>query len=95
MSDVKRSKKRLKTGKVKPPTADEMSHLRETENLFQSNLFRLQIEEMISEIKPKKTHIQAMKPWIESLKKFLMELDEITDVPVSNNIDTKLSEFPF
>jgi len=36
-------KKKLKKDLFKPPTAEEMTHLRETENLFHSNLFRLEV----------------------------------------------------
>lgn len=38
--------KKVKGGDGKPrkaPTAEEMAHLKETQNLFQSNLFRMQV----------------------------------------------------
>lgn len=41
-TDAKRFK--MDDGKYKkPPTAEEIAHLKETENLFHSNLFRLQV----------------------------------------------------
>lgn len=36
-------KKKLKKHLYKPPTAEELNNLRETESLFHSNLFRLQV----------------------------------------------------
>lgn len=71
------SRKRTNRKKrVKPPTSEEMVRLRETENLFQSNLFRLQIDEMLTELKPKKSVKRYIGPWIENLKNALMKLDE-------------------
>lgn len=40
---VKKSKLLIKNKKSKPPTAQELNNLRETEALFHSSLFRLQV----------------------------------------------------
>eukprot|EP01135_Chromosphaera_perkinsii_P005307 Nk52_evm4s337 gene=Nk52_evmTU4s337 len=56
----------------KVPTNEEMVALKETENLFKSNLFRLQLEEMISEVK-----VDCSKQ--KRLEKFLFEIKSVLD----------------
>lgn len=87
--DSKKAKKKKKkiTVSTKPPTAEEMSRLRETENLFHSNLFRMQIEEMIKEVRTKKVERKSMKSWLEKLKNYIMEMD---DLPVCLLHDTEV-----
>ncbi|XP_066905106.1 nucleolar protein 6 [Halyomorpha halys] len=85
------SKKAKRKGKVvKPPTAEEMVSLRETETLFQSNLFKLQIDEMLSELKPKKSVKRHIPSWLENFKKVLMNLSD-QEEPISLD-DTKWVE---
>ncbi|XP_075220979.1 nucleolar protein 6 Mat89Ba isoform X2 [Lycorma delicatula] len=60
----------------KPPTAEEIIRLKETESLFHSNLFRMQIEEVLLEVKPKKKDSKAIKIWLEKFLKFLSEIPE-------------------
>ena len=60
-----------------------MSRLRETENLFHSNLFRMQIEEMIKEVKTKKSERKSMKSWLAKLKNYILEMDDIPNCSVS------------
>lgn len=43
-------KRGRKSASMRPPTADEMVSMRETQNLFHSNLFRLQTTEMLREV---------------------------------------------
>lgn len=64
---MKRKKKQNKDGgkRIKPPTAEELNKLRETENLFLSNMFRLQIDEMLKEVKPKQSTIDRINEWFE------------------------------
>ncbi|KAK6624363.1 hypothetical protein RUM44_011222 [Polyplax serrata] len=60
----------------KPPTAEELNHLRETQNLFHSNLFRMQIEEMLKEIQIKeKTKVQ-FETWFGKFCKTLLSLKD-------------------
>ena len=40
---IENQKKRFKGSLYKPPTSSELNELRETENLFHSNLFRMQV----------------------------------------------------
>lgn len=71
---------------MKPPTAEEMIRLRETENLFHSNLFRMQIEEMIKEVRPKKSERKQMKSWLESLKGLFLNMKVSDKSEVSGTI---------
>lgn len=81
----KMKKKKKRDINVKPPTAEEMSRLRETENLFHSNLFRMQIEEMIKEVKTKKNERKNMKQWLEKLTQFLLDVDDVPNFTVSRS----------
>ncbi|KAK2159737.1 hypothetical protein LSH36_147g04040 [Paralvinella palmiformis] len=69
--------KKLKLSKsdlYKTPTNEEMSQLKETENLFQSSLFRLQITEMLAEVTLKDKKKNAINDFIAKLTAFLMGL---------------------
>ncbi|KAG8276705.1 Nucleolar protein 6 [Homalodisca vitripennis] len=95
----KRKKKKLSTANMKPPTAEEMIRLRETENLFHSNLFRMQIEEMIKEVRPNKAVRKQVKPWIEKLRELLLNIDESTQKPLTDtfwppNVESPLPGLP-
>lgn len=71
----KRKKKQNTDGgkRIKPPTAEELNKLRETENLFLSNMFRLQIDEMLKEVKPKQTTLDKIKEWFDRFTKAVVE----------------------
>lgn len=53
-----------------------MIRLRETEGLFHSNLFRMQIEEVLLEVKPNKKDTKAIKTWLEKFIKYLSKIPE-------------------
>ncbi|XP_060535133.1 nucleolar protein 6 isoform X3 [Cylas formicarius] len=61
---------------LKPPTVEELNRLKETENLFNSNLFRLQIDELISatQIKNKRKH--QLEIWLNDFRNMLDKLPE-------------------
>lgn len=59
--------------RIKPPTAEELNKLRETENLFLSNMFRLQIDEMLKEVKPKQTTLDAINEWFDKFSIALLQ----------------------
>ena len=40
---IENKKKKFKGSLYKPPTSSELNELKETENLFHSNLFRMQV----------------------------------------------------
>lgn len=106
------AKKRLKTKSLyRQPTVNELNRLQETENLFNSNLFRLQIEEILEEVKLKEKHVKKIQTWLEELKKHLQSIPEgdveydlsekklikklKVKLPVNNNLDKTRCTFKF
>lgn len=55
----------------KAPTMDEINRLKETENFYHSNLFRLQVEEMLAEVKVKVKVVNFVEQWLADFRKFL------------------------
>lgn len=71
--------------KFKQPTAEEIHELRETENNFHSNLFRLQIQEMLKEINIKPTLATFIEEWVDKFQDFVMNLkDQKCSYPIDN-----------
>ncbi|KAF6211041.1 hypothetical protein GE061_014154 [Apolygus lucorum] len=85
-SDTGASKKLKKNTTKTPLTADELIYLKETENMFQSNVFRLQISELVNETKPKKTYKRHFNEWFENFTKFLDGLEETEEIEVKKHI---------
>lgn len=77
-------KKKFKNDLYKQPTVEELNQLRETENLFHSNLFRLQIEEVLSEVKLKIKYKALFEIWFKKLKAAIESIEETEEIPVSN-----------
>lgn len=71
--------------KVKPPTLEEINQLKETRNLFHSNLFRLQVKEMLAEVKIKDKYTNYVNNWLERFKQFLNELQYQSEKEDMNN----------
>ncbi|KAL3865413.1 hypothetical protein ACJMK2_042804 [Sinanodonta woodiana] len=67
---IKLSKKKL----YMPPTNDELNQLRETENLFHSSLFRMQISELLSEVRLKEKRKRIMNIAAKELGQILIKL---------------------
>ncbi|KAJ8917111.1 hypothetical protein NQ315_012601 [Exocentrus adspersus] len=101
---VSPSQKRKK--KEKPPTVEELRNWKETENLYSSCLFRLQIEELVSELKIKNKRRRNLDAWLESFSAALKSLPEYS-IPLSSikawnkrkmtSVDkfcSKLAEYP-
>ncbi|KAH8359720.1 hypothetical protein KR093_008614, partial [Drosophila rubida] len=70
----KKKNKHIET--VKPPTLEEIKELRDTRNLFHSNLFKLQVKEMLDEIQIKPKYTSFIGTWLETLTTSLEELDD-------------------
>lgn len=66
--------KKIKTDLARPPTVEEINQLKETENLFHSNLFRMQIDEMLSEIKVPVKYEKFMRIWLDNFNGFIEKL---------------------
>ncbi|XP_017876904.1 nucleolar protein 6 [Ceratina calcarata] len=69
-------KKKFNKDLYKPPTVEELNQLRETENLFHSNLFRLQIEETLNEIKIKDKYKRMFDAWFKNFEKTIESIKE-------------------
>lgn len=87
-----KKKKKFENSLYKQPTVEELSQLRETENLFHSNLFRLQIEEVLNEVRLKDKYKALFEIWFEKLKATIESIEETEEVPVSNIIEVFIIE---
>lgn len=72
---AKKKRKKFNHQKIAPPTAEEINRLRETENVFHSNLFRMQIDEILSEVRIKDHTRSNLTSWIERIKNFLSNVE--------------------
>lgn len=72
-------KKQKTFGLYRQPTAQELNRLQETESLFNSNLFRLQIDEILQEVKVKEKTEKKFTEWLSNFKNHLMT------IPVDDN----------
>lgn len=59
----------------RPPTSEEMNSLKETENLFQSSLLHMQINELLSEVCLKKKK-RKLEETLHSLNELLISLPD-------------------
>ncbi|RLU24256.1 hypothetical protein DMN91_004467 [Ooceraea biroi] len=88
---VPKKRKKLEKNLYKQPTVEELNQLRETENLFHSNLFRLQIEEVLDEVKLKDKYKALFELWFEKLRAVIESIEETAEVPLmGNNLEDKL-----
>ena len=69
------------SSKLQLPTRDELVHLRETENLFKSNLLKLQTTELLNEVRMTATLPSKVESWRNSI------MDSIKRIKSINNID--------
>ncbi|KAF0299810.1 Nucleolar protein 6 [Amphibalanus amphitrite] len=68
-------RKRARTAELRrPPTAEELISLRQTQNLFHSNLFQLQTTEMLAEITPSEKQACSLSAWLSELRQWLAAL---------------------
>ncbi|XP_036597850.1 nucleolar protein 6 [Trichosurus vulpecula] len=68
----------------KEPTNEELSQMKETENLFHSNLLRMQMEELLKEVKLKGKKQQRIDTFLHEIKQRLLtipstKVTEMTD----------------
>ncbi|XP_077497145.1 nucleolar protein 6 Mat89Ba [Amblyomma americanum] len=83
-ADAQTTKKLKKSDLYKPPTAEELNNLKEVETLFHSNLFGLQLSDMLKEITPKEKHTHQFDAWLGLFRKTLTTLpswDRAQDKP--------------
>ncbi|XP_033341934.2 nucleolar protein 6 Mat89Ba [Megalopta genalis] len=77
-------KKKLHKELYKQPTVEELNQLRETENLFHSNLFRLQIEEMLNEVRIKDKYKRLFEAWFKQFEKTVNSIKETEEYELSD-----------
>ncbi|XP_065363227.1 nucleolar protein 6 [Calliphora vicina] len=65
--------------KVKAPTLEEINELKETRNLFHSNIFRLQVKEMLQELKVKDKYTNYINSFLEQFKTFVKTLKNMPE----------------
>ena len=66
----------------RPPTAEEMNSLKETENLFQSSLLHMQLSELLLEVSLRKKK-KKLEETLHLLNKLLMNLPDGDEHEVS------------
>ncbi|KAI8995966.1 Nrap protein [Gaertneriomyces semiglobifer] len=76
----------------KPPTNDEIQQLKETSDLFKSNLFKLQTDELLSEVRTNPTKTTTLEKALRSVKTILDSLLDIPDLSVSEATSGLLNE---
>lgn len=81
-----KKKRKFENSLYKQPTVEELNQLKETQNLFHSNLFRLQIEEVLNEVKIKNKYVALYNDWFKKLKVAIESIVETEEVSVSNNL---------
>jgi U3 small nucleolar RNA-associated protein 22 len=71
-----KGKQKNTSGLYRPLTREEMQSLKETENLYKSNLLRLQIKELLSEVSPSEHPKvpEGLEEYLKHLKVFLESL---------------------
>ncbi|XP_058062254.1 nucleolar protein 6 [Anopheles bellator] len=76
--DEEAHRKRLKAIKelYKPPTVEEINRLKETENYYHSNLFRMQTEQMLKEVRVPAKVGRFVHVWLEEFKGILRGIEE-------------------
>ncbi|KAJ3087953.1 hypothetical protein HK102_009907 [Quaeritorhiza haematococci] len=86
------------SSEYRAPTADEMLNLKETTSLFKSNLFKLQVEELLKEVNINYTKLQTLEKTLHKVKEIF---DSIGDVPqgqlseVTTKLDAAKISIPF
>ncbi|EDV49121.2 nucleolar protein 6 [Drosophila erecta] len=95
----KKFQQRDDTKNVKPPTLEEMKELRDTQNLFHSNLFKLQVKEMLEELQLKQKYTDFIENWMESFTVFTRQLKdglmEWTHLEIPMRLSQKPTGFVF
>ncbi|XP_048705773.2 nucleolar protein 6 isoform X2 [Caretta caretta] len=68
----------------KLPTNEELNQLKETENLFHSSLLRLQIEELLKEVKLKEKKKQKIDAFLHEINTLLSAVPETLETDLAN-----------
>ncbi|XP_065716662.1 nucleolar protein 6 [Patagioenas fasciata] len=68
----------------KPPTSEELSQLKETEDLFHSSLLRLQIEELLKEVTLKETKKKKIDAFLHEISSLLSAIPETPETELTD-----------
>ena len=68
----------------KPPSAEELYTLKNSENLYQSNLFRLQLDELTNEISLNESELKACNILIKDFSQALKRLKSVQNIKYSD-----------
>ncbi|XP_048360668.1 nucleolar protein 6-like isoform X2 [Sphaerodactylus townsendi] len=85
----------------KPPTSEELSRLKETENLFHSNLLRLQVEELLKEVTLKESRKQKIDSFLHQINALLAGIPETPEAEIMDqswlpkDVKVPLVQVPF
>lgn len=81
----------------KQVSAQEYQVARETTELFKSNIFKLQIEELLKEVKLKESHITRIEKVLHRLYELIQQIPETGDLSLdeAQNIINKKIAIPF
>lgn len=71
-----------KASLYKPPTFEELQNLKEAEMLFQSNLLKLQITELLAEIRPKKK--PSLDSFLHTMRSILLSIKPTEPINLHN-----------
>ncbi|KAH0540795.1 nucleolar protein 6 isoform X1 [Cotesia glomerata] len=77
------AKKMKKENPFKQPTVEELNQLRETETLYHSHLFRLQIDEVLAEVRPKDKYKKKFDVWFNKFKDTVLAIKETDEKQLS------------
>ncbi|KAI5951265.1 UTP22 [Candida jiufengensis] len=84
--EIENSEPKPKKAKKENLTAQEIRIARETAELFKSNIFKLQIDELLKELKVKKSHEEKMEKVLRRLH------DLIKQIPIIENLSLSQAE---
>ncbi|XP_066195759.1 nucleolar protein 6 [Sylvia atricapilla] len=68
----------------KPPTSEELTQLKETEDLFHSSLLRLQIEELLKEVTLKETKKKKIDAFLHEINSLLSAIPETPETELTD-----------
>ncbi|KAM6289835.1 nucleolar protein 6 [Aegotheles albertisi] len=85
----------------RPPTSQELSQLKETEDLFHSSLLRLQIEELLKEVTLKETKKKKIDAFLHEINSLLSAIPETPETELtdqawlSKDVKVPILQVPF
>ncbi|KAI8811122.1 Nrap protein-domain-containing protein [Cladochytrium replicatum] len=75
------------------PTSDEMTQIKQTNDMFKSNVFRLQIDELLKEVRVDYTRTGPVEKVLHQLKKTMDSIPSIPEATVQEAVSMVESKF--